>query len=477
MDNQNRIIATGAKIELAKRNFFRFCNLLAGDFYSMDRDYLKTLCSSMQQFYESPDEEVLIINMPPRHGKSRTASLFVEWVLGKNKNEKIMTGSYNETLSTTFSKAVRNAIQEEKADENKIVYKDIFPNTLIKHGEGAMNLWTLEGGYNNYLATSPTGTATGFGASLLIIDDLIKNAEEAYNEAVLEKHWDWFTNTMLSRLEEGGKIIIIMTRWASGDLAGKALEYFSENGVNVRHISMKALQDDGTMLCDYVLSRKSYDMKVKAMGEDIASANYQQIPIDLKGCLYSGFKTYSKVPSNDNGKPLFRSINAYVDTADEGKDYLCAIIYGEYNKEAYVIDVYYTKEPMEVTEPELARILYENEVNSAKIESNNGGRGFSRSVERILRDKYGSNKTRVTWFHQSKNKVARILSNSTWVMDHIYFPVNWRDRWPEYYKAMVSYQREGKNKHDDAPDATTGVAEQFNSSSKGMRVLKPKGLY
>ncbi|MDU6274035.1 MAG: phage terminase large subunit [Clostridiales bacterium] len=477
MGNQNRIIATGAKIELAKRNFFRFCNLLAGDFYSTDRDYLKTLCSNMQQFYESSDEEVLIINMPPRHGKSRTASLFVEWVLGKNKDEKVMTGSYNETLSTTFSKAVRNAIQEEKADENKIVYRDIFPNTFIKRGDGAMNLWALDGGYNNYLATSPTGTATGFGASLLIIDDLIKNAEEAYNEEVLEKHWDWFTNTMLSRLEEGGKIIIIMTRWASGDLAGKALKYFNDNDINVRHISMKALQDDGTMLCDSVLSRKSYDMKVKAMGEDIASANYQQIPIDLKGCLYSGFKTYSEVPSNSNGKPLFRSISAYVDTADEGKDYLCAIIYGEYNKEAYVLDVYYTKEPMEVTEPELARILYENEVNIAKIESNNGGRGFSRSVDKILKDKYRSNKTRVAWFHQSKNKVARILSNSTWVMDHIYFPANWRDRWPEYYKAMVSYQREGKNKHDDAPDATTGVAEQFNNRGTGMRVLKPKGLY
>ena len=147
--------------------------------------------------------------MPPRHGKSRTIGCFVEWVLGQNQSEKIMTGSYNETLSTTFSKAVRNAIQEEKADKDKIIYSDIFPNVKIKQGDGAMNLWSLEGGYNNYLATSPSGTAIGFGASLLIIDDLIKNAEEAYNETVKEKHWEWFTNTMLSRLEEKGKIIIL----------------------------------------------------------------------------------------------------------------------------------------------------------------------------------------------------------------------------------------------------------------------------
>ena len=129
---------------------------------------------------------------------------------------------------------------------------------------------------------------------------------------------------------------------------------------------------------------------------------------------------------------------------------------------------------MEVTETGVARTLYENNVNIVDIESNNGGRGFARSVERILKEVFKSNKTKVKWFHQSKNKVARILSNSTWVMEHIYFPTNWRDKWPEYYKAMVSYQREGKNKHDDAPDATTGVAEQCVAKT-GMRILKPKG--
>lgn len=234
------LIRLEAMKELARREFFSFCNISAPSFYKPERKFLVDLCNQMQEFYEG-DEDALIINLPPRHGKSRTASLFVEWVLGRNQNEKIMTGSYNETLSTTFSKSVRNAIQEEKADANKIVYNDIFPDVRIKQGDGAMNLWSLEGGYNNYLATSPTGTATGFGCSLMIIDDLIKNAEEAYNETVKEKHWEWFTNTMLSRLEENGKIIIIMTRWASGDLAGKAIEYFSENNISHRVITMKAV--------------------------------------------------------------------------------------------------------------------------------------------------------------------------------------------------------------------------------------------
>lgn len=447
----------------ARNEFFFYCHLRAGDFYKYDRPFLLNLCNDLQEFVEG-EEEVLILNLPPRHGKSRTVGLLVEWLLGKDINTKIMTGSYNETLSTMFSKNVRNTIQEAKADKDKIIYNDIFPNTHIKQGDGAMNLWSLEGGYNNYLATSPGGTATGFGCSLLIIDDLIKNSEEAFNENTLEKQWDWFTQTMLSRLEEGGKTIIIMTRWASGDLAGRALEHYKEEGKKVKHIIMKALQDDGTMLCDEILSLKSYKSKVRAMGPEIASANYQQEPIDLKGRLYTNIKTYNKLPVDSQGNFLFTEIRNYTDTADTGEDYLCSICYGVYNKEAYVMDLIYTKDPMEVTEPAVAKMLLANNVNVADIESNNGGRGFTRAVERELRE-LGSNRTRIDWFHQSANKEARILSNSTWVMDHIYFPVNWQDKWSEFAKAILTYQKEGKNKHDDGPDCLTGVAEKCGKDS------------
>jgi len=464
------LIKLGAKCELAKREFFFYCNLKSPDFYKTDRQYLMDMCNDLQEFYES-DDEVLVINEPPRHGKSRTAGNFVEWVLGGSQIEKIMTGSYNETLSTMFSKGVRNTIQEVKADKYKSVFSDVFPGVNIKRGDGAMNLWSLEGGYNNYLATSPGGTATGFGASLMIIDDLIKSAMEANNADVLEKHWDWFTNTMLSRLEEGGKIIVIMTRWHSNDLAGKMIDWCKEQKKKFKHITMKAIQDDKTMLCSEVLSYKSAMSKKSAMGADIFSANYQQEPIDIKGRLYSSFKTYNKLPQDDKGNPLYTAIRNYTDTADTGEDYLCSIDYVEYNKEAYVINVLYTQEGMEKTEPATAKMFYDDGVNKADIESNNGGGGFARSVKRILRDKFNSNKTIIKPFHQSKNKQARILSNATWVMEHIYYPVGWNNKWPEYYDAMIKYQREGKNKHDDGPDATTGIAEKINGSN-GMGILK-----
>ena len=449
------------KIRSARKSFFDYCNIKAPDFYKSDRLFLVDFCNQLQEFYYS-DDEVFIVNMPPRHGKSRTIGCFVEWVLGNNQSEKIMTGSYNETLSTNFSKNVRNTIAEEKADRDRIIYSDIFPDVKIKRGDGAMNMWSLENGYNNYLATSQTGTATGFGASIMIIYDLIKSSMEANNADVLEKHWSWFTDTMLSRLEEKAKIIIVMTRWHSLDLAGRALEHFNAAGSRVRHISYKAKLDNGLMLCPEILSERSYENKIKAMGIDIASANYQKEPIDIKGRLYSSFKTYDKLPVDSNGNLLFTAVKNYTDTADKGDDYLCSINYGVYNKEAYVLNVLYTKDGMEITEPAVAKMLYDDKVNVADIESNNGGRGFARNVENELKTRFCSNHCYVHSFFQSKNKEARILSNSTWVMNHIYFPSNWKDRFPEYYDAMVKYQKEGKNKHDDAPDATTGVAEKLN---------------
>ena len=446
-----------AEIAYAALDFFAYCNLKAPKFYKEDREFLIKVCNDFQNFYES-DEDVLVLNMPPRHGKSRTAGCFVEWVLGNNQNEKIMLGSYNEALSTTFSKGVRDTILEEKGDEDKIVYSDIFPGVTIKYGDSAMNKWSLVNGYNNYLATSPKGTSTGFGATLMIIDDLIKSALEANNADTLEQQWTWFTDTMLSRLEEGGKIIIIMTRWHDDDLAGRALRHFEKLGMKVRNICYKALQDDGTMLCDEILSRRSYEVKTKSMSKEIAAANYQQEPINIKGRLYSSFKTYTKLPTDENGNPVYGKIKNYTDTADTGDDYLCSIDYVEYNQEAYVINVIYTKDGMEITEPAVAKMLYDDEVNEADIESNNGGRGFARNVEALLLQKFNSNRCIINPFYQSKNKQSRILSNSTWVMNHIYFPVNWADRFPDYYDSMVRYQKEGKNAHDDAQDATTGIA-------------------
>ena len=465
MTYDKELIKLEAKKELARRDFWYYCKLLGEkDFYNDRKEYLKDLCNQLQSFIDS-NKKILVINMPPRFGKSYTATLFVQWLLGRNNKLKIMTGSYNETLSSTFAKQVRDMIATEQT-QGVTVYRDIFPDTKIKYGEASMNKWALEGSQvANYLATSPTGTATGFGADLIVIDDLIKNSEEAYNSNVLEKHIDWFTNTMLSRTEKGFKLIIIMTRWASNDLAGFILSNYDD----VVHINYKAINDDGTPLDEGTLSLEDFEFKTKNMAKEIVYANYQQEPIDIKGRLYSEFKTYIDLP-----KEKIVKISAYCDTADTGDDFLCNIIYADCKDSAYILDVIYTKEAMEITEPLVAEAYKKFNVNVADIESNNGGRAFARNIERITRDK-GNYKTVVKWFHQSGNKIARILSNSAWVNSNIYMPVDWKNKWSEFAKDIISYQKEGKNKHDDAPDALTGVAEKTINRNE-MRTIDRNSL-
>ena len=451
-----------AQMELARREFWEYCKFTSPDFYKEDRRFLKDFAERLQWFVEEAEQQIMVVNMPPRHGKSRTATKFVQWLFGRRgKDIKVMTGSYNETLSGTFAKQVRDCIAEQKT-QGATVYSDIFPETKIKYGEASAQKWALEGsGQTNYLATSPGGTATGFGCNIMIIDDLLKNVEEAYNANTLQKQIDWFTNTMLSRTENGFKLIIIMTRWCNDDLAGFILSNYSD----VIHINYKAVLDDGTMLCPDILSRADYDLKTKNMNKDIILANYQQEPIDIKGRLYSGFKTYTEIPKDEAGKPLFDYILNYTDTADTGSDFLCSICYGMHGNFYYILDVLYTKEAMEITEPAAAAMLTKNNVGNALIESNNGGRGFARNVERELQ-KRGNYHTAVKWFHQSQNKTARILSNSTGVMNNILLPVGWQDMWPEFAADLMKYQKEGKNAHDDAPDCLTGVYE--NPKPKGI---------
>ena len=443
------------KKSLARKDFWEYCKFTSPDFYVEDRVFLKDLAKKLQWFTEEAEEQIMVVNMPPRHGKSRTATKFVQWLFGKyGIGKKVMTGSYNETLSSTFAKQVRDCIAEEPT-LGITVYNDIFPDTKIKYGEAAAQKWALEGSSQaNYLATSPTGTATGFGCNIMIIDDLIKTAEEAYNANRLQQLISWFTDTMLSRTENNFKIIIIMTRWSSNDLAGFVLDNYE----HVVHVSYKAVQDDGTMLCKEILSKKDYKLKTKNMNKDIVAANYQQEPIDIKGRLYTKIKTYTEIPKDENGNQLFKYILNYTDTADEGRDFLCSICYGMYEGAYYVLDVLYTKEAMEITEPATAQMLTINNVGCAIIESNNGGRGFARNVEKECKS-LGNRHTNIKWFHQSKNKIARILSNSTSVMNNVYFPVNWEDKWPEFARDIKRYQKEGKNEHDDGPDALTGVYE------------------
>lgn len=443
-----------ATIELCRRSFWKFCNTLAPDFYKPDREYLKTYCNTLQALYEGKlldpkgkSYRNLIVEMPPRHGKSRTLTLFSAWLLGKNNKNRVITSSFNDDLAQTFSRNTRDIITEKAVTPGEIVYSNIF-DERIKQGNASFQEWALEGQFFSYKGAGVGGSITGKGGNVLIMDDLVKGADVAYNEGALDKVWLWYTGTFISRAEKAIKILS-MTPWCSKDPGARILSAQPDKW----HVLAMPACIDGRMLCDEILSYDDY-MDIKSIGDQkIITANYDLERIDVEGSLYKEFKTYTELPENPEG------LVAYTDTADEGKDYLCSILAQKHGDFLYVTDVIYTQEPQEVTEPLLADALIRNNTRRCTIESNNGGRAFARNVERLLREKNCS--CVVDWFHQSENKVSRILTNAPVVKDKLLMPIDWEHRWPEFYVAMIGFQRDGKNKHDDAPDCATGICEKF----------------
>ena len=138
-----------------------------------------------------------------------------------------------------------------------------------------------------------------------------------------------------------------------------------------------------------------------------------------------------------------------------GDDYLCSLSYAvDTDGVVYIVDAVYSREPMEVTEQQVAEMLVRSQVRSALVESNNGGRGFARAVQRL------APRVKVEWFHQSGNKEARILSNSATALHTIRFPRGWAHRWSELYAHLTTYRRDFKaNRWHDAADVVTGIVE------------------
>ncbi len=476
----------------ARKDLYIFCQVADdADFYSAANWHLKILCFVLQSLYERTltkrtfgdfvyrtapqwyyqsvdwdhmdDDRIyrkLIINMPPRTGKSRTLVNFSKWAYGQDTTNKIITGSYNDTMAQTFSRNVRDGIQADKNYEHEIVYSDIFPNTLIKYGDSSYGKWALKGRFFSYKGTGTGGTVTGLGCNIAITDDPVKDAAEAFNELRLATIWEWWASTFRSRLEKDGIQIVNMTRWAERDVCGHLLNPELKEGKRHREwfvLKMVARdKETGELLCPALLDHEMLDDLADTLDENIYVANYEQQPVDKKGKLYAGFNTYKQLP------PSFEAVINYTDTADTGEDYLCSITFGVLNNTAYVLDVIYTKDHMEETEPEVAKALATYRAKRAYIESNNGGRGFARQVKRILKYTYKGSRCTIHPFTQSDNKRSRIFTNSKHLQRSVLFPENWKERFPEYYVAMRDYKAEGRNVHDDAPDATTGVVEYID---------------
>ena len=167
---------------------------------------------------ERGDTNRLIINCPPRHGKTQISTkTFPAWFVGRNPKQSVITATYNENFSLDLGSAVRNLLVSS-------MYQQVFPNVVLPNGSRASDKMVVENG--GMLAFAGRGgTITGRGGDLLIIDDPLKGREEADSPAIREKLWNWYNNDLKTRMmTDTARIVLIQTRWHEDDLVGRLVD-------------------------------------------------------------------------------------------------------------------------------------------------------------------------------------------------------------------------------------------------------------
>lgn len=411
----------------------------------------------------------LIINIPPRYGKTELAVRnFIAYGLALNPSAKFLHLSYSATLAEENSVAIKDIMQTEQ-------YRELFPLSELKKGSDTKSRWeTISGG--GLYATSTLGQITGFGAGTheddlfggaIVIDDPIK-PEDAFSDVEREKVNRRFETTIRSRVNSRNTpIVIIMQRLHEHDLCG----YLQSVEPNVWEVlKLPAITEDGQALWE---QRHTLDelYKLREVSPIVFETQYMQNPKPLEGLLYNpdAWKTYNEIPITA------RAVRKnYTDTADTGADNLVSVNYVETEHGNYILDMICTDAPMEETETQVARFLTKDNIEIANIESNNGGRGFARNVERLMRMQ-GNYTTRIEWFHQTENKAVRIFSNSAAVQNMTYFPNGWEVLFPKVYNELSGYMKAGRNAHDDVEDVLTGMIEKRNTGGMEMIDFKEQG--
>ena len=217
----------------------------------------------------------LIINMPPRHTKSEFASyLLPAWFLGKFPNKKVIQTSHTAELAVGFGRKVRNLVDQD-------TYREIFPGVGLQTDSKAAGRWATNKG-GDYFAIGVGGAVTGKGADILIIDDPHSEQEAAQaeiNPEIYDKTYEWYTSGPRQRLQPGGAIIIVMTRWSKKDLTGQVIKAASQrSGEEWEVIEFPALLPSGKPLWPQFWPRVELEALQKELPHGKWMAQYQQNP-------------------------------------------------------------------------------------------------------------------------------------------------------------------------------------------------------
>lgn len=229
----------------------------------------------------------LIVSMPPRHGKSQlTSCYFPAWYLGVYPDRNVILTSYNSEYAAEWGRKTRDVISE---------FGPELWGISVNRETNAAARWRVAGHLGGMYSVGAMGSLTGRGGELIVIDDPIKNAEEAASETFRNKLYEWYQTVLMTRLQRGGAIVLVMTRWHEDDLAGRLLKAQADGtGDTWRHIKLPAMAEEndplgrpmGAALCPELIPQIQLEAIRNSIGEYGWATLYQQRPYPRGGGLF-----------------------------------------------------------------------------------------------------------------------------------------------------------------------------------------------
>lgn len=310
------------KREGGQKEFLKFVKEMWPGF--IDGRHHKVMARKFQEIAEGKIKR-LIINMPPRHTKSEFASYMLPaWFLGKFPNKKIIQCSNTAELAVGFGRKVRNLVDSEQ-------YSKVFPNVNLRHDSKAAGRWSTNHN-GEYFAIGVGGTVTGKGADLLIIDDPHSEQEAklaATDSSVFDSVYEWYTSGPRQRLQPGGSIVIVMTRWAKRDLTGRIVKsWIDKDGEEWEIIDFPAILPSGKPLWPEFWSLTELEALKLELPLSKWNAQYQQQPTSEEGAIVK--REWWRIWEKDN-PPNCEFIIQSWDTAftkNERSDYSACTTWG-----------------------------------------------------------------------------------------------------------------------------------------------------
>jgi len=414
----------------------------------------------------------LIINMPPRYGKTELAvKAFVSHALALNPSSKFIVLSGSDSLASDNSEGIKDIILHDE-------YTQMFPGIEIKKDSSGKKKWYTNQSGGVY-AVAAGGQVTGFGAGkvdeiegedldsflddidnklefagAIIIDDPIK-PDDADSDTLRDKVNLRFDSTIKNRVNSRNTpIIVIMQKLHEYDLCGYILENDPDHW---EVLSLPAIKEDGTALWDFKHTLKEL-CNLKKSNPKVFQAQYMQDPKEGEGYLWKR-ETLKRFKSSELDESQIESTSGYIDVADQGDDYFAFPLGRLVGDKVFVTDIICNKEGLVYNRPKTASLLDEKKAEYCRVESNNQGFQFANELQK-------ETNTGILKITNTTNKHTRIVVQSGIINEHFYFldesEIIPGSDYDVFMKQLFRYKKDGTTKRDvDPPDAISGLSQFF----------------